>query len=286
MSSLRLVNVAFFWLLSTWTLVRVLRKRTDGGDGADSDGGGGAKPRNSTVFAMVSVLSNVIICVSHLGFCFYQFWSLGCISIVSIFSAMAWVLATIITVSCSINRARENRKWPLILCSWWVFSCILSSLYVSLYLVAQFKILTPPDSLPRATFYDFASLIPLWVLCFNVLPLNCGTQPSDLEHPLLENETENLPRDADPYTSAGFWSKLTFLWLNPLFRKGRIQKLELHHIPSVPQSEKAETASFLLEEMLRKQKAEVSSVPKALICSVWRSLAQNAVFAGGCFILV
>ncbi|RVW90880.1 ABC transporter C family MRP4 [Vitis vinifera] len=60
-------------------------------------------------------------------------------------------------------------------------------------------------------------------------------------------------------------------------RKGRVQKLQLHHIPPVPQSEKAETASSLLEETLTKQK---TSVTKALFCSVWRSLAINAVFAG------
>lgn len=282
-SSLGLINVAFFWLLLTWVLVGVLRKRRDGG-GADSEN----EPtmRKSTVFTVVSVLSNAIICVSHLGFCLYEFWSLETINLVHIFTAMTWVLAAIITVSCFRNSTtRENKRWPLILTSWWVFSSILSSLSVSVYLVTRLKILTLPDFwpdfVPQATIDDFASLIPLWILlCFNVLPFNCGKKRSDLEHPLLESEGGNLSHGVDPYSSAGIWSKLTFLWLNPLFRKGRVQKLQLHHIPPVPQSEKAETASSLLEETLTKQKTGVSSVTKALFCSVWRSLAINAVFAG------
>ena len=284
-SSLGLINVAFFWLLLTWVLVGVLRKRRDGG-GADSEN----EPtmRKSTVFTVVSVLSNAIICVSHLGFCLYEFWSLETINLVHIFTAMTWVLAAIITVSCFRNSTtRENKRWPLILTSWWVFSSILSSLSVSVYLVTRLKILTLPDFwpdfVPQATIDDFASLIPLWILlCFNVLPFNCGKKRSDLEHPLLESEGGNLSHGVDPYSSAGIWSKLTFLWLNPLFRKGRVQKLQLHHIPPVPQSEKAETASSLLEETLTKQK---TSVTKALFCSVWRSLAINAVFAGGSLFL-
>ncbi|KAJ9686972.1 hypothetical protein PVL29_015713 [Vitis rotundifolia] len=232
-SSLGLINVAFFCLLLMQVLVRVLRKR------------------------------EMVV-----------FWSLETINLVLIFSTMTWVLVAIITVSCFRNSTtRENKMWPLILTSWWVSSSILSLLSISVYLVTQLKILTLPDFLldfvPQATINDFASLIPLWILlCFNVLPFNCGKKCCDLEHPLLESEGGNLSHGVDPYSSAGIWSKLTLLWLNPLFRKGQVQKLELHHIPSVPQSEKAETTSFLLEETSRKQKTEVSSMLKALFCFV------------------
>lgn len=277
-SPLALINVAFFCLFLTCVLVGVVRKRRRDGDGAaDSE-----DVRKSTVFTMVPILSNVIMCVSHLGFCLYEFLSLETISLVSIFSAMTWVLATII-----ITVTRENKRWHLLVTSWWVFSSILSSLSVFVCIVTRLKILTLPDFLPQATIVDFVSLIPLWVLlCFNVLPLNCGKKQTDLQHPLLENKGEgSLSHGVDPYSSAGIWSKLTLLWLNPLFRKGRVQKLELHHIPSVPRSEKAETAFSLLEETLKKQKTENKSAPKALFYSVWRSLAINAIFAGGSLLL-
>ncbi|KAJ9705299.1 hypothetical protein PVL29_003379 [Vitis rotundifolia] len=236
-SSLGLINVAFFWLHLTQVLVRVLRKMRDGG-GADSEDG--PTMRKSTVFTVVYVLSKAIICVSHLGFCLYEFWSQETINLVHIFSTMTWVLVAIIIVSCFRNNTtRENKMWPLILTSWWVSSSILSSLSVSVYLVTRLKILTLPDFwpdfVPQATIDDFASLIPLWILlCFNVLPFNCGKEHSGREHPLPESEGENLSHGVGPYSSAGIWSKLIYLWLNPLFRKGRVQKLESHHIFSIP----------------------------------------------------
>ncbi|MED6118936.1 hypothetical protein PIB30_007441 [Stylosanthes scabra] len=89
---------------------------------------------------------------------------------------------------------------------------------------------------------------------------------------LEEDEDEN-------FTNADIWSQLTYRWLNPIFRKGRVQKLELGHIPDVPHSKTAENASSILEESLRKQKLEEGSLTKAIASSVWKSLALNAVFS-------
>ncbi|XP_056168421.1 putative ABC transporter C family member 15 [Syzygium oleosum] len=88
-----------------------------------------------------------------------------------------------------------------------------------------------------------------------------------LNQPLLRTEVEG--RDLDGFDNAGFWSRLTFQWLNPLFSTGRKKKLELGHIPSVSQSERAEHASLLLEESLKKQNF-----------ALWTSLAKNGVLAG------
>ncbi|TQD89225.1 hypothetical protein C1H46_025218 [Malus baccata] len=101
-----------------------------------------------------------------------------------------------------------------------------------------------------------------------------------LKHPLLEKEDEIPSQESDTYTNAGIWSKVTFQWLNPLFKRGRIQKLELPHIPSVPPSEKAEYASCLLDELLMKQKMEDSSLPNSIMRAVRISLSVNGVFAG------
>ncbi|CAN6727014.1 unnamed protein product [Malus baccata var. baccata] len=101
-----------------------------------------------------------------------------------------------------------------------------------------------------------------------------------LKHPLLEKEDEIPSQESDTYTNAGIWSKVTFQWLNPLFKRGRIQKLELPHIPSVPPSEKAEYASCLLDELLTKQKMEDSSLPNSIMRAVRISLSVNGVFAG------
>ncbi|CAL9154202.1 unnamed protein product [Musa hybrid cultivar] len=100
----------------------------------------------------------------------------------------------------------------------------------------------------------------------------------ELEQSLLPQEDDCL--SGDYFSIAGFWSRLTFRWLNPVFAKGRAERLELRHIPGVPRSETAETSLCLLQESLRQQKLESASLPRAIIRAVWRSLALNAVFAG------
>ncbi|XLR07617.1 hypothetical protein HN51_062541, partial [Arachis hypogaea] len=122
----------------------------------------------------------------------------------------------------------------------------------------------------------------LLLLCLNL----CAREKqhnTDMEQLLVhpgEEEDDDDDEDGENFTTAGIWSQLTFRWLNPIFRKGRVQKLELAHIPDVPHSETAENASSLLEESLGKQKLEGASLAKAITSSVWKSLALNAVFAG------
>ncbi|KAJ1401992.1 P-loop containing nucleoside triphosphate hydrolase [Sesbania bispinosa] len=128
---------------------------------------------------------------------------------------------------------------------------------------------------------DAVSLPMLLLLCFNALPNVSAREQSDMEQRLLQKELE-FSRDEGEvvFTNASMWSKLTFRWLNPIFNRGRIQKLELAHIPSVPHSETAESASFMLLESLRKQKLEGGSLTKAITHSIWKSLALNAILAG------
>ncbi|PPD68765.1 hypothetical protein GOBAR_DD34358 [Gossypium barbadense] len=136
-----------------------------------------------------------------------------------------------------------------------------------------------PYYLPEANIVDIASLPFLLLLCC-CLPLAVNRN-SDLQRPLLHKEDEKFSKDDDTaFASAGIWSQLTFRWLNPLFERGRVEKLELHHIPQVPDSETADKASSLLEESLRKRKADYYLLPKAVARTIWKSLAVNAVFAG------
>ncbi|KAK1576490.1 hypothetical protein Q3G72_014357 [Acer saccharum] len=101
-----------------------------------------------------------------------------------------------------------------------------------------------------------------------------------LESPLLKKEDDKSSKDSGySFSNAGVWSKLTFGWLNPLFAKGRVEKLELNDIPSIPHSETAESASLLLEESVQKQNMVTLSLKQVVAYSIWRSLAINAVFA-------
>ena len=109
---------------------------------------------------------------------------------------------------------------------------------------------------------------------------NRARKHSDMKECLLQNEEKNLHgEDMEAFTNSGFWSQLTFQWLNPTFRRGQIQKLELAHVPCVPSSEMAKNASSLLEESIRKQKFE-DLLAKAIFRATWKSLVLNATFAG------
>ncbi|KAI4384182.1 hypothetical protein MLD38_002369 [Melastoma candidum] len=75
------------------------------------------------------------------------------------------------------------------------------------------------------------------------------------EQPLLGKEDkEAVECNMCGYDDAGFWSRLVFQWLNPLFRRGKKERLELAHVPDIPRSESAELASSSLEESIRKHK--------------------------------
>ncbi|PON64774.1 ATP-binding cassette containing protein [Parasponia andersonii] len=271
-----IVDVVFFLVLLVWVLVDIVRER---GGTRGYVRNRGSVVRECRGFALFTVISNAIISVSYLGFGLYGYWNKGVVIWRVVFSSMTWVLATLVAVHCKCRNFNGGKTWPWVLILWWVVSTVLDLLCVSIYILSHLKSIELPYVLPRANLVDLSSL-PLSIsLCFNAF--SCVKSHSDLEHPLLEKEDENPSQDGDSaFSNAGIWSKVTFQWLNPLFRAGRTQKLELPHIPSVSESEKAENASMLLEESLRKQKFEDPSLAKAILRAIWKSLAINAVFAG------
>lgn len=270
-----IVDVVFFLVLLIWVLVDIVRERRNGRyGGIVREGGGG--------FGLVTVLFNAVISISYLGFGVYEYWNRGIVIWRAVFSCITWVLATLVALYCKNRNCYEGQPWPLVLIFWWVCYTILDFLSVTIYIISHLKsIELLPHVLPRANLVDMASLPLSIFLCFNAA--SCVNSHSNLKHPLLEKEDENPCPDGDgaaAYSNAGIWSKATFQWLNPLFKTGRTKKIELSHIPSISESEKAENASMLLEESLQKQKFEDPSLPKAILRAIWNSLAINAVFAG------
>ncbi|XP_008222083.1 PREDICTED: putative ABC transporter C family member 15 [Prunus mume] len=272
--SLEIVNVGFFVVLLTWVLLDIMRRRRDGSSlihRAD---------RGCEVFASVTIFSNALISIFYLGFGVYEYWGGGRnVSCKSIFSGMTWILATVVTLYAKNRTHSEQNRWPWVLIIWWIFACSFHLLYACLYLITHFISIDLPHILLKANIVDFASFPLSILLCFNAFSYD-AQKKNDLKQPLLEKEDEAPPENTDTYANAGIWSKATFQWLNPLFRRGRIQKLELPHIPYVPPSERAKNASSVLDESLRKQKMEDSSLSKAIMRAIGKSLAINAVFAG------
>ncbi|KAB1207770.1 ABC transporter C family member 5 [Morella rubra] len=272
------VNVAFIIAFLTWFLLNVRRQAGDHGGDINLIH---APMRRYRAFTTITVLSNVIISCLYLGFGLYEYWNRRTITRKSVFLVVTWVLATLVTVLSRNRTLREDRRWPIVLILWWVFSCILGALSLSFYFIIHFKSMGFPNPLPEPNIVDSASFPLVILLCFNALPSSCNTRKqNDLAEPLIRKENERSSLDDAAFTRAGIWSKLTFQWLNPIFKRGRIQKLELSDIPSVPPSETAENASLLLEESLRKHKYKASSVPKAIALAIREPLVINAAFAG------
>lgn len=279
-SLLGTANVAFFYGILIWLLVDSLRLSQRNHVAFN------LKKRRPTVFATVTVLSSAVISVLNVAFAFYTYSTRRIIGYNSVSLAVTWVLATTVSLySVKNNTLGENNRFPLVLILWWVFACIVDMFSVSLKLV---KINLESLNLwfflsEENNIVDAVSLPLLLFLCFNALPNVCAREQSEMEQRLLQKEMESSveeDEDEEAFTKASRWSKLTFRWLNPIFSRGRIQKLEHAHIPSVPRSEAAESASSMLEESLRKQKLEGGSLVKAITHSIWKSLALNAVLAG------
>ena len=274
-----IVNAAFAILLLAWLLIDILKQSRGGGD-LHCRAHNAVRKQPTMLFTTVTVLSNIVISILYLGFGFYQYWDLGVVTSKSVFLSVTWILATLVVCYSKNRILGENKRWPIVVILWWIFYSIFCSLSVSIHFITRFSSIELPYSWPEANIADFPSLPLSILLCLNALTFRCSSNKTqdDLDTPLLQEEHGSSFRDSACYRNAGFWSKLTFRWLNPLFSSGRMGKLELSHVPSVPASETAKYASSLLEDSLGKEKN--SNLPKAIAHAVWKSLAINGVFAG------
>ncbi|XP_022878207.1 ABC transporter C family member 3-like isoform X2 [Olea europaea var. sylvestris] len=275
--TLKLIDIAFFLFLLICLLLDVFKERRKQGDKQVLKSEFG---QQLTVFSKITVTLNFIISISYLGFCFYEIWKDGTPSLESVFSVMTWTLASLVTIYSLCKTSRRHRTWPFELILWWFFSSIRNLLLVSVYILSLCRSIEISNFLPEANIIDFGSLPLSILLCFNALPNNSAHKHNTTTQPLLQKELEEKEKHRDAFSDAGIWSQLTFRWMNPLFRKGRCEKIELEHIPSIPESETADEASALLEQSLHKQKTETILLPNAIFHSIWRPLAINAVFAG------
>jgi len=82
-----------------------------------------------------------------------------------------------------------------------------------------------------------------------------------------------------PFAQAGFLSRLSFWWLNPLMKKGRKKTLEDEDIPKLREADRAENCYSLFLEQLNKQKRAKPSILKAIISCHWKEILLTGCFA-------
>ena len=278
LQALDYVRGAAFAVLLVWVLAEFVKQRRSHRQAAAAGGHGAlvSAQRRGGAPAHIVAFCNASTTLSHIGFLVLGVWNQQAVSLGLVFESASWFLATLLLLYCRHEGAAAGvvvvSDLPAVLLSWWFFSFLSESLLVSLHLLHLF------DS---ATVVDFASLPFCTVICLVVVAmrLSRASHKEELDQPLLLGEDAD-DSSRDRFSSSGWWSHLTFRWLNPIFAKGHKERLELEHIPSVPPSEKAEQSYALLQETLHKQKPEPMALRKAIICAVWTPLVGNAVFAG------
>ncbi|XP_023512595.1 ABC transporter C family member 3-like isoform X2 [Cucurbita pepo subsp. pepo] len=271
-----IVNAVFIFALSMWILLHSCRREAESGIPQSRN----REFREFKWLTSITIFSNAVLPFWYSGFAAYEYWNRGIVDWGLIISALTWIFVAAIAFYWRNGTNHQAKRWPLILIVWWIFSCFYGLGSSIIYLLTHLKSMEFPHFLPKATVIDFASFTLSLIICCTALIVNYHDKHNDLEKSLLQKENDSCSEDDGGFISPGFWSQITFQWLNPLFKRGRNQKLELVHVPSVPQSETAEYVSSLLEESLQRKKIESSSLPKAIVLATWKSLVLTAIFSG------
>ncbi|XP_059662249.1 ABC transporter C family member 10-like [Cornus florida] len=86
-----------------------------------------------------------------------------------------------------------------------------------------------------------------------------------------------------PFAKAGFFSRMSFWWLNPLLKTGKEKILEDKDIPKLRQEDRAETCYFTFKEQLSKQKQRHSLTTPSVLLTIffcyWKAILISGLFA-------
>ncbi|GMY07378.1 ABC transporter C family member 10-like [Fagus crenata] len=132
---------------------------------------------------------------------------------------------------------------------------------------------------------SFPGAILLLLCSYKYIYEESGNNEDGLNTPL--NSEANGISESDsglvtPFAKAGFISRMSFWWLNPLMKMGREKTLEDEDIPKLCEADRAENCYLLFLEQLNKQKragqTSQTSILKAIILCHWKE-----IFISGCF---
>ncbi|KAK9143916.1 hypothetical protein Syun_013316 [Stephania yunnanensis] len=83
----------------------------------------------------------------------------------------------------------------------------------------------------------------------------------------LNNEAIDHKSNVTPYERAGFFSRMSFWWLNPLMKKGKEKVMEDEDIPQLAELDQAETcySSFMEQLNRRKRRSRISGSSPSIL---------------------
>ncbi|XP_050230621.2 uncharacterized protein LOC126679597 [Mercurialis annua] len=107
----------------------------------------------------------------------------------------------------------------------------------------------------------------------------------DVAYYPLPSEKPNDSDEVTGFARAGFLSRMSFWWLNPLMKKGKQKLLEDEDIPLLSQEHRAKTCYLAYTEELSRLKKKTSSDESPSMLSVIFSLHRNEILISGFFAL-
>jgi ATP-binding cassette subfamily C (CFTR/MRP) protein 2 len=112
---------------------------------------------------------------------------------------------------------------------------------------------------------------------------NHGFLNSSQRFPEEDQILLNLNSNVTPFAKAGFFSRITFWWLNSLLSKGKKRPLEEDDLPCVCGDDQAKNSyTTFTEELFRQKQKNPSATPSvfwALLCCHRKNLARTGFYA-------
>ncbi|KAL5080702.1 hypothetical protein RYX36_009123, partial [Vicia faba] len=180
-----------------------------------------------------------------------------------LFHGLTWLYVTFTT---SLQIKQLSRAWM------WLFS-ILIFLVSGILCGLSISYAVSTRELSLKTCLDVISFIGA------VLLLLCTYSSEGAQRDTVESLDDPFNDQLTPFAKAGFFSKISFWWLNPLMKKGQENTLQDEDIPKLRESEKAECCYLSFEEQINRQRQNEPSVFWTIVLCHQREILITGFFA-------
>ncbi|KAJ4956407.1 hypothetical protein NE237_013190 [Protea cynaroides] len=200
--------------------------------------------------------------------------------LVLLFQGFTWFLLSFI-ISLRGKQLPKSflRLWSILACLFVGILCVSSVFTASMVKKASVKIVLDILLLPGAILLLFCTS-----KVYKYKETGDGISDAALYTPLNGQASgsgkTNLDSNVTPFAEAGFISKMSFWWLNPLVGKGKEKTLEDKDIPSLRELERAETCYTLFMEQLNRQKQSNFSTPPSILWTLVSCHRKDILISG------
>ncbi|KAK2664214.1 hypothetical protein Ddye_002788 [Dipteronia dyeriana] len=205
--------------------------------------------------------------------------------LVLLFQGFTWL---ILALTLSLNKLHFPYNWTVKFCYLIIFYvgflCISSLRKAILEKTVSIKMVLDILSFPGTILLLFCAVGGLDHVDTNVVDSN-----HDASHEILQGAETDASNDTGsnknvtPFTKAGFFSNVSFWWLNPLMKKGKGKILEDKDIPQLRQEDQARTCYSIFMEQMSKHKqkrpSESSSMFLVIFLCQWKAILVSGFYA-------